>query len=63
MFYLDYEVPQAFRPVFVISDSEMKTQKKRHLEAKKSSLQASIDHLQDKMSKIEESLEKLDEEK
>lgn len=63
MFYLDYEMPQTFRPVFVISDSEMKSQKKRHLEAKKSSLQASIDHLQDKMSKIEESLEKLNEEK
>ena len=63
MFYLDYEVPQVFRPVFVISDSEMKTQKKRYLEAKKSSLQASIDHLQDKMSKVVKSLEELDEQK
>ena len=64
MFYLDYEMPQSFRhPLFVISDSEMKAQKKPHLEAKKSSLQASIDHLQNKMSTVEKSLEKLDEEK
>jgi hypothetical protein len=62
MFY--YDIPHSFTyPVFVISDSELKLQKKRHLEARKDSLQNSMDFLQDKMSKVVKSLEELDEQK